>query len=155
MAAELGVADEALKYVLGAGGVMAVLVWFFSFSRNRIEDDSTRSSVIKTLREQLEDANRRMELERQRADEFAKERNDALTEFKALQQSVGYLTEQMVKQGREMEVLQQELERAEAENRAMRQFVHDMMVEINRFTKANPVAAASLNLPEYPAATTE
>ena len=157
MALDIGATDDALKYLLVSGGALAVLVWFFSFSRNRIADDSTRASVIKMLQQELDKANKRMETERSRADKFAAERNDALADLKAQLTSVEHLTEQLRNQAEEIEQLQATVAeqnrlmlQAQEEARQLRHYVHDVLAEINRFTKRNPAAAADLELPEFP-----
>lgn len=157
MALDVGATDDALKYLIASGGALAVLVWFFSFSRNRIADDSSRASVIKMLQGELEKSNQRMETERSRADKFAAERNDALADLKAQLTSVQHLTEQLRNQAEEIEQLQATVAeqnrlmlQAQEEARQLRHYVHDVLAEINRFTKRNPAAAADLELPEFP-----
>lgn len=157
MALDMGATDDALKYLIASGGALAVLVWFFSFSRNRIADDSTRAGTITMLREEIARAYERMETERARADKFAAERNDALADLKAQLASVEHLTEQMEAQGKEIDQLQttiakqnELLMQQQEENRQLRHYVHDVLAEINRFTKRNPAAAADLELPEFP-----
>lgn len=157
MALDIGATDDALKYLLVSGGALAVLVWFFSFSRNRIADDSTRASVIKMLQQELDKANKRMETERSRADKFAAERNDALADLKAQLASVEHLTEQLKTQGEEIDQLQERISEQnrllldqQEENRQLRHYVHDVLAEINRFARRNPVAAADLELPDFP-----
>lgn len=157
MALDIGVADDALKYLIVSGGALAVLVWFFSFSRNRIADDSTRASTIADLRRERDEAYERMKLERDRADKFAAERNDALADLKAQLTSVEHLTEQLRNQAEEIEQLQATVAeqnrlmlQAQEEARQLRHYIHDVLAEINRFTKRNPAAAADLELPEFP-----
>lgn len=157
MALDIGATDDALKYLLVSGGALAVLVWFFSFSRNRIADDSVRAGTIATLREERDRAYERMELERARADKFAAERNDALADLKAQLRSVEHLTEQLENQAKEIEELQATVAeqnrlmlQAQEEARQLRHYVHDVLAEIHRFTRRHPDVASDMELPEFP-----
>lgn len=158
------VADSWLGLLLGGSVTLAIIAWLFVVSRGRIADDTSRQQTIELLKQQLRDSDERMRVERERADKFAAERNDALADLKAWQGSVEHLTKQMQTQSvqiealtRKVETTSAELQRATEELRIERQmsqrkeqYIHSLLREIHKFTSSYPADAHKLAVPDYP-----